>query len=42
MLTALLARYQIEDVSVQDRPLEEVIAELFASHREESEAKALI
>jgi ABC-2 type transport system ATP-binding protein len=36
ILTALLGRYQIEDVSVQDRPLEEVIAELFASHRQES------
>ena len=28
-LTALLSRYEIEDVSVQDRPLEEVIAEVF-------------
>lgn len=28
-LSALLSRYEIEDVSVQDRPLEEVIAELF-------------
>ena len=28
-LTTLLGRYEIEDVSVQDRPLEEVIAEVF-------------
>jgi len=28
-LSALLGRYEIEDVSVQDRPLEEVIAEVF-------------
>ena len=35
ILTAILSRYQIEDVSVQERPLEEVIAELFASHRDE-------
>ena len=28
-LTALLSRYEIEDVSVQDRPLEEAIAEFF-------------
>ena len=35
ILTAVLSRYQIEDVSVQERPLEEVIAELFASHRDE-------
>ncbi|MBI1313956.1 ATP-binding cassette domain-containing protein [bacterium] len=35
ILTEVLSRYQIEDVSVQERPLEEVIAELFASHRHE-------
>lgn len=35
ILTAILSRYQIDDVSVQERPLEEVIAELFASHRNE-------
>lgn len=28
-LSALLGRYEVEDVSVQDRPLEEVIAEVF-------------
>jgi len=28
-LSTLLSRYEIEDVSVQDRPLEEVIAEVF-------------
>jgi ABC-2 type transport system ATP-binding protein len=36
VLTALLARYTIEDVSVQERPLEEVIAEMFANHKAES------
>ena len=32
ILSSLLSRYSIEDVSVQDRPLEEVIAEMFANH----------
>ncbi len=32
ILASLLARYSIEDVGVQERPLEEVIAELFANH----------
>ena len=31
ILTALLSNYTIEDVGVQERPLEEVIAEMFAS-----------
>lgn len=31
-LSTLLSRYEIEDVSVQDRPLEEVIAEVFQQH----------
>jgi ABC-2 type transport system ATP-binding protein len=31
ILTALLSNYSIEDVGVQERPLEEVIAEMFAS-----------
>ena len=31
ILTALLANYNIEDVGVQERPLEEVIAEMFAA-----------
>jgi ABC-2 type transport system ATP-binding protein len=31
ILSSLLANYNIEDVGVQERPLEEVIAELFAS-----------
>ncbi len=31
VLTAILQRYEVEDVSVQDRPLEEVIAELFVN-----------
>ncbi len=33
VLTSLLARYSIEDVGVQERPLEEVIAELFTNDR---------
>jgi len=33
ILSALLARYSIEDVSVQERPLEEVIAEFFTSRK---------
>ncbi len=31
VLTSLLNEYRIEDVGVQDRPLEEVIAEMFAA-----------
>src|SRR5690606_27834431 len=33
VLTSLLNTYNIEDVAVQDRPLEEVIAEMFAETR---------
>ena len=33
VLTAVLADYNIEDVSVHERPLEEVIAELFTNHK---------
>ena len=33
-LNALLANYAIEDVGVHERPLEEVMAELFTSTRE--------
>jgi len=40
VLTGLLSDYNIEDVSVQDRPLEEVIAELFTSHKKASLAEA--
>ena len=36
ILTSVLSRYTIEDVSVQERPLEEVIAELFTSHRQKA------
>lgn len=36
VLSTLLQRYNIEDVGVQDRPLEEVIAEVFQSDREQS------
>lgn len=38
ILSALLSRYSIEDVSVNDRPLEEVIAEMFAVTTKEEEA----
>ncbi len=34
ILAALLKEYSVEDVSVQDRPLEEVIAEMFTRDRE--------
>jgi len=37
ILTALLSTYSIEDVSVHERPLEDVIAELFATHKTEAE-----
>ncbi len=36
LLTALLARYAIEDVGVQERPLEEVIAEFFTSRAQDA------
>lgn len=36
ILTALLDAYEIEDVAVNERPLEEVIAEMFQSSRRES------
>lgn len=32
VLSSLLSRYAIDDIAVQDRPLEEVIAEFFTSH----------
>ena len=35
VLGAILARHAIEDVSVEDAPLEEVIAEMFATAREQ-------
>jgi ABC-2 type transport system ATP-binding protein len=40
ILASLLAEYSVEDVSVQDRPLEEVIAEMFTRDRETSEERA--
>jgi len=40
VLGALLAQYTVEDVSVEDRPLEEVIAELFTTRDEEPEEEA--
>jgi ABC-2 type transport system ATP-binding protein len=39
VLSALLSRYSVEDVSVEDRPLEEVIAELFTTHDDEPTAQ---
>ena len=36
VLTALLSKFDIEDVAVQDRPLEEVIAEMFTSSSNKS------
>ncbi len=35
-LTALLSQYDLEDVGVQDRPLEEVIAEMFTATRSDA------
>ena len=40
VLAALLARHTVEDVSVEDRPLEEVIAELFTTRDDEPEIEA--
>lgn len=37
ILTAILSQYDVEDVSVQERPLEEVIAEMFTATNSESE-----
>lgn len=37
VLTSLLNEYRIEDVGVQDRPLEEVIAEMFAATDEKDD-----
>jgi len=34
ILSSLLSRYSIEDVSVQDRPLEDVIAEMFINQQQ--------
>ena len=41
VLTTLLSRYTIEDVSVSDRPLEEVIAEMFTATSDTKELEAL-
>lgn len=38
ILTALLSNYNIEDVGVQERPLEEVIAELFTNQQKKQDA----
>jgi ABC-2 type transport system ATP-binding protein len=40
ILTSLLSRYNIEDVGVQERPLEEVIAEVFEDGRSERTEQA--
>jgi viologen exporter family transport system ATP-binding protein len=39
ILSALLSQYNIEDVGVQERPLEEVIAEVFEDGRSERETE---
>lgn len=41
VLTTLLSRYTIEDVSVSDRPLEEVIAEMFTATSDAKEQIAV-
>ncbi|MBT6156120.1 MAG: ATP-binding cassette domain-containing protein [Planctomycetaceae bacterium] len=41
ILSALLSRYNIEDVGVQERPLEEVIAEMFEADKSENAATAV-
>lgn len=40
VLSSLLSRYAIEDVGVEDRPLEEVIAELFTTRDEDPAEEA--
>jgi len=40
ILTGLLAQYNIEDVGVQERPLEEVIAELFTNDKAAMQSEA--
>ncbi len=37
ILSSLLSKYRILDVGVQERPLEEVIAEVFTEHKKESD-----
>lgn len=37
ILSSLLSKYRILDVGVQERPLEEVIAEVFTEHKNESD-----
>jgi ABC-2 type transport system ATP-binding protein len=39
ILTSLLSKYTLEDVGVQERPLEDVIAELFTNHKTADEAR---
>lgn len=39
VLASLLSQYSVEDVGVQDRPLEEVIAEVFTSSRNSDRAE---
>ena len=36
VLSAILAQHAIEDVSVEDPPLEEIIAKVFSESREEN------
>jgi len=42
VLSSLLTTYRIEDVGVQDRPLEEVIAEMFTSTDDSAEAEPVL
>ena len=39
VLSAVLAEHTVEDVSVEDPPLEEVIAEMFSLVGEQADAK---
>lgn len=40
-LAAILAQHTVEDVSVEDPPLEEVIAEMFSLSSEQAETEAI-
>ncbi len=39
VLSSLLTRFSIDDIAVQDRPLEEVIAEFFTSHEQHGDTE---
>ncbi|HCS54037.1 MAG TPA: ABC transporter, partial [Planctomycetaceae bacterium] len=42
ILATLLDRYDIHDITVHDRPLEDVFAELFDSHRKPETEEAVV